>query len=379
MPANPSASPQTPQSPTPQSPTSSPAPLPLAALHRQLGATLSPFGGFEAPHSYGDVAAEYRALGEGVAWVDRSWIGRLELTGADRARLLGGLMTCDVKGLAAGRGSYGFFTGKQGKILADAVVLALEDRLWLELPPGRARAIGDHIRKYIIADQVEVLPLADMLPVSILGPQAEERLAPLGSLPEAPGGTLATALRRTTLLGTEVCCVRSPVAGLPALTLWVSASIARPFLDDLLERTGIAAAGWQALEMHRVAAGVPAFGHDFDEDHFPQESGREAEGVDYAKGCYLGQEVVARIHYRGGVNRAMCRLRFEGAPPPAGSALTLESQPVGTVGSVAIPPGAEPLGLAVIHRRGFAPEAHLETATGGRALVTQVLGEIKTE
>ncbi len=308
--------------------------------------------------------------------MDRGWISRLELSGADRGRLLGGLTSCDVKGLETGHGVYGFFTGPQGKILADVAVLALEDRLWLELPPGLAATIRDHVKRYIIVDQVEVLPLDETLPISLIGPSAREILAPFGELPsdDESGPTL----RLTRLFGTELQCVCHRIAGLPALTLWIGGSAAGGFMDELLAQTSLAAAGWRALEARRIAAGVAAFGSDFTGDHFPQESGREAEGVSYTKGCYLGQEVVARIHYRGGVNRAMCRLRFDSTAPDPGTALTLDGKELGQVGSaVALPGSGELLGLAVIHRQGAAVGTRLEMANGAHAEVTAVLTELK--
>ena len=123
------------------------------------------------------LAEEMGALREGCGLVDRSWIGRLELRGADRQRLLNGLVTCDAKRLAPGDGAYGFFTGPQGKILADVAVLAFADRLWLELPAGRGEAIAAHLGKYVLADRVEVGPLEDMLPITLVVPRAEAVLA----------------------------------------------------------------------------------------------------------------------------------------------------------------------------------------------------------
>src|ERR1700731_421080 len=101
----------------------------------------------------------YQALRHGCGLADRSSAGRLELLGADRQRFLNAYVTCDVKGLAAGPGAYGFFTGPQGRILADVAVLAHGDRLWLELPPGQAGPIAEHLKKYLIADRVEMRPL----------------------------------------------------------------------------------------------------------------------------------------------------------------------------------------------------------------------------
>src|SRR5206468_3442288 len=174
--------------------------LPLAALHRRLGAELAVLDdGSEVPLRYRPLAQEMRTLREGCGLCDRSWMGRLELTGADRQRLVHGLVTCDVKELAPGGGAYGFFTEKQGKVLTDFAALALADRLWLELPAGREEAIAGHLRKYILADRVEVMALADMLPLTLLGPRAAavlgEAAASLAARPWAHG--------RAAVLGSE--------------------------------------------------------------------------------------------------------------------------------------------------------------------------------
>src|SRR5690242_20277098 len=99
-------------------------------------------------------AEEYQALREGCGLADRSGMGRLEILGADRHRFLNAYVTCDIKELAPGEGAYGFVTSHQGRILSDVVVTALEDRLWLLLPPGQDEAVSKHLKKYILADRV---------------------------------------------------------------------------------------------------------------------------------------------------------------------------------------------------------------------------------
>src|SRR5215203_4960387 len=113
---------------------------------------------------------EYQALRAGCGLADLSEMGRLEILGPDRLRFLNAYVTCDVKGLAPGEGAYGFFTNPQGRILSDAVVLAHEDRLWLQVAAGQAEAIASHLKKYILADRVEVRGLDDMLPLCLVGP-----------------------------------------------------------------------------------------------------------------------------------------------------------------------------------------------------------------
>jgi folate-binding protein YgfZ len=307
---------------------------------------------------------EYRALREGCGLADRSAMGRLEILGADRHRFLNAYVTCDVKSLAPGEGSYGFVTSHQGRILSDFVVTALEDRLWLLLPPGQDEAVAKHLRKYILADRVEVLPLADMLPVTLLGPRAAEAL---GDAVLPPPGEWRHI--RSRVHGTEVELQRSGRLGAEAYTLWVSASIAKPLIEGLLEDPAVRRVGAEALEVLRAEAGIPRFGQDFGPENFPQETGAE-EAVSYTKGCYLGQEVVARIHYRGGVQKTLRKLVFDGPTPAPGTPLLYDGRAAGAATTVVEPPApGRAIGLAILHRRAAEPGTRLEVQGGGVAEV----------
>jgi len=314
-----------------------------------------------------DLLDDYRALTTGCALFDRSSsVDRLEVLGADRQRFLNAYVTCDVKPLAAGDGAYGFLTSAQGRILSDLAVLVHPDRLWLEAGSGQEEAVADHLRKYVIVDRVEIRPLGDMTPLTLIGPRAAEILgSPLdGEWKHA----------RAMVDGTEVTLQRTGRLGAPAFTLWVSASIAPHLEAGLLARDGVRQIGPEALEVLRVEAGIPRFGQDFGPDNFPQETGDES-AVSYTKGCYLGQEVVARIHYRGGVQKALRRLVFEGPAKP-GSGLLFEGREVGTATSVVRSLAAEgegrTIGLGIIHKRGAEPGTRLEVAEGGTAVVAAI-------
>lgn len=312
------------------------------------------------------ITEEYHALREGCGLARRVSVGRLEVLGADRLRFLNAYLTCDVKGLAPGEGAYGFFTNPKGGILSDAVVLALEDRLWLQLPPGQEQAIAGHLRKYILADRVEVRGLEDMQPLFLVGPGATDALG--GAEMPSPGDWRHLRAR---VHGTEVELQRAGRMGTEAWALWVSASIRDPLVETLLDWPGVTTVGSEALEILRVEAGIPRFGRDFGSENFPQETGAE-EAVSYTKGCYLGQEVVARIHYRGGVQKVLRGLVFE-APPAPGTPLLFEGREVGTVtsavDSIAL---GRPAGLAIVHRRGAEPGTRLNLPDGGTAEVREL-------
>ncbi len=324
---------------TTSSPTSA-HPLLLASLHERLGAVFTSFDGTSAPAHYGSVAEEYRALREGCGVADRSWAGLLEITGKDRQRFLNAYITCEVKDLTPGQGAYGFFTSPQGRILSDVVVLTLEDRFWLEVGPGREETIAAHLQKYILADRVEVRPLEGVLLVTLVGPSAEEIL---GTSPQS-----------------DAKIQKSGRFGAPAWTLWTPAVEAEALVERLIER-GARPVGTEALEVLRTEAGIPRFGRDFGPDNFPQETGEE-EAVSYTKGCYLGQEVVARIHYRGGVQKTLRGLVFEpGTGPGPGVQLLSEGRQAGiattVVQSIAL---GRPVGLGILHKRAAEPGTRLQ-------------------
>ncbi len=322
----------------------------------------------EAVAGYAAPDSEAAALAAGAGLYDRSHVGRLELVGADRQRFLHGLVSCDVKALAPGQGAYGFFTTAQGKVLADVTVLAFADRLWLELPAGLGATITGHLEKYLIADRVELLPLADMLPLTLLGPRAEEVLAAETAVPAE-----LYLHQRAAVGGIEVELVRNEIAGLPAFTLWTSASVATLLLEDLRGRPGVTLVGGEAVERARVLAGVPAFGREFGAEHFPQETGCEELAVSYTKGCYLGQEVIARIHYRGKANHLMRRLWLDAATAAAeGAALLLDGQAVGRLGPVVRLADGRCTALAVVHRRAGEPGARLAVEGGGEAELAEL-------
>jgi len=323
--------------------------------------------------------ADYEALRHGCGLADRSAGGRLALLGADRQRFLNGQVTCDVKVLAPGEGAYGFFTSHQGKILADVAVLILEDRLWLELPPGRAEEIAAHLRKYVIVDRVEVLPLDDYRVLTLAGPRAAEVLHNLApdlpgppELPEHPWSHSPFAE-----LGGGVRLVRQAGLGVIAWSLWTPAELTEELTTRLLAVPGVRPVGPRALELVRTEAGIPLYGRDFGGDNFPQESGLEEQAVSYTKGCYLGQEVVARIHYRGGVHKGLAGLVFPAGLPPAGAKLLLEEKEVGTVTTAVESPAlGRVIGLAILNHRAAEPGTRLTVvpeagsgASGGPAEV----------
>ena len=331
------------------------------ALHGQLGGEWRDEGGRRVPIRYGATGDDHRALLDGRALAWRPWLDVVELTGADRRRFLHGYVTSDVQGLDDGASAYGFVTSHQGRVLADLTVLAAPDRLVLELPAGSAERVAAHLGKYVIADRVEIRPRPDLHALTLFGAAAEA----------AAGAALSpgeNSVVEETVLDTPVLADRRAVHGMPSVTLWVQADRAAELFQRLLEAgrpADLAPVGLAALEIRRVELGVPRFGRDFGADHFPQETGLEERAVSYTKGCYLGQEVIARIHYRGQANRVMRGLLLEGEAPPDGTEVSFEGRPLGTLSSaVESPVMGTAIALAVLHRRGAEPGTRVQLPVG---------------
>ncbi len=289
----------------------------------------------------------------------------LDLVGPDARRFLNGYVTCDTKSLPAGRLTRGFLTALKGQVLADFDLLAFDDRLRLRLPEGASESIAAHLGKYLLADRVELVPQPGLERWTLRGPAAPALVAGAGWPPPAPGEHGSAPVEAATLR-----LARMERGGPPRFELWGEAAALAAGLERL--RAG-APESWrvgsaEALEVARIEAGELAFGVDFGIDAFPQESGDDG-AISFTKGCYLGQEVVARIHYRGGVQRIGRGLRFESGPPPVGTALLHDGREAGRLTSRALSPRCGPIGLALLHRRIGEPPVEIGVEGGGRATV----------
>ncbi len=327
---------------------------PIRGIQDRLGAARGELAGREVVLDYGDLDAEARALREGVGWYELPGRELLEMSGEDRQRFLNGLVTCEVKELVPGQGTYGFVTSPKGKILADLRVLAADDRFLLSVPAGTGEEMAAHLGKYIIVDRVEIRQVPAPLVLQWSGPCALEVLAAVGGPSEAPElgahGILELAG------GTARWLREADRAGFPRWSLWLPAAAAAAGLEAILDRSRDPeprAVGQRVVERARILAGEPRFGVDFGPENLPQETGL-TEAVSFTKGCYLGQEVVARIHYRGGVNRFLRGLALDaavGETPELPSSVELEGREVGRLTSYSPAADGRHLGLGILHKR----------------------------
>jgi len=311
------------------------------------------------------------ALTNRAGWIDRSDRHRLDVTGPDRAKFLHNLTTNDVKRLAVGRGHEAFVTSPQGKTLGYVSLLAAEDSILVRTDPGGLAGVLPHFQKYGIFDDVT---MADAGPRTfeyhLAGPLAGDLLGRLGGeLP--PRDDLAH--RATTLAGRAVRVVRESPTGFAGLTLIGDRADAAPVAAALTE-AGAAPVAPATFEALRIEAGTPAFGRDVMPETLPQEVGRDARAINFVKGCYLGQETVARLDALGHVNKILRGLSLDAGPvPPPGTPLHFDGKRIGAITSAAFSPRlGRPVALAYVRVAQAAPGVTLQAMTEDGAIVATV-------
>ena len=264
----------------------------------------------------------------GLVWADRSDRERLVISGPDRAKFLHNLCTNDVKRLAVGSGCEAFVTSPQGRTLGLITILAREDSLLILADPGGLEFILPHFEKYGVFDDVAFSDeRGSTYEIHVAGEQSAAWLTLLGA--PSPGERELDHVSASLGGSFEVVARESPL-GLPGFTL-IGPVENRPSLLTGLDRGPLAG---DATEGLRVEAGTPRFGRDFTVDNLPQEVGRDAQAISFVKGCYLGQETVARLDALGHVNKILRGLDVRtGQVPEPGTALTVGGQPAGVVTS----------------------------------------------
>ena len=336
------------------------------ALHAHLAARGAAHGddrGVALPLRFGDPAVEYRALREAAAVVDLGFRTIVAATGDDRAAFLQGMLTNDVAGLAPGAGCRALLLTIQGRVVADVRVVATPEALLLDVDVRVRDACVAALEKLVIADDVTLAAPAD--PVTLIGV-------------EGPG---AAALLDVTLDdgahvvrpvdGVDVRVVRASEVGGPGLVLHVPASAAPRVWDALVAR-GAVPCGMEAVEGRRVEVGVPRIGLDMDEQVLALEVPVE-DAISSSKGCYLGQEVIARGTARGHVNRRLTPLLLEGPLPPHDAPLVRDGKEVGRLTTVAHAFGlGAPVALGFVRREHREPGTELAVRAGHAVTLARV-------
>jgi len=338
--------------------------LALNDLHRSEGARLREISGWLVPADYGDVVAEHGAVMTGAGMVDRSMLGKATVTGRDRAAFLQGMLSNDVKALQPGEGCPAAFLDAVGKVVSLLVVYVLPDRLLLELPVGSTEKFLQAIDKFLISEKAEFESSDDAYAIlSLQGPKAGEVLA------RASGAAFHLAPyahAEVTMGGAAVRVMRRAEAVTPGFHCWVASEGARAVWKALHE-AGALPVGAAAADVLRLEAGIPVYGVDVDEGVILPETRLDAL-VSYTKGCYIGQETVARVKYRGHINRGLSGVVLDGETVPShGDAILAEDKEVGRVTSAArsITLG-KPIAIGYVRREHFEPGSAVSVKSGER-------------
>jgi folate-binding protein YgfZ len=295
----------------------------LHEFHHALFARFAELNGEEIVADYGDAPAEYTALRETAGVLDLRFRSRICLVGNDRARFLHGQVTNDVKKLRAGEGCYSALTTAKGKMESDLNIYALADELLLDFEPGLTGKISQRLEKFIVADDVQIVDAAPHYGLlSVQGTKAENVIHNLNLFSEIPAKPFVSVKISDATLG-EIYLMNRARLGTSGFDLFVPNNSLGAVMDKLVaaaKAIGGRACGWMAFETARIEAGIPRFGVDMDETNIPLECGIESRAVSYNKGCYIGQEVINRIHTIGHVTRELRGLRLA---DPAGAGVPL--------------------------------------------------------
>jgi folate-binding protein YgfZ len=339
----------------------------LTVQHNSAEASGTPAPKATAPSDYGDVRGEFQAIISRSGVYDLSSRAKISLTGGDRVRWLNGMVTNNIRDLAPPHGAYAFLLNPQGRILGDLYAYNRGESFLLDTDQSQVEKILAVFDKYIIMDDVEVANVSGQLTaIGIAGPNAWESLRAAGF--EVPA---LERLQFAELTWRQIgmTAVRGDNQSVESFELWLAPDHFEQVRDALV-KAGAKPVGTAALELLRIAAGVPRYGADIRERDLPQETEQE-RALNFTKGCYVGQEIVERIRSRGQVHRKFTGFEVQGQLPASGSKIQAQGKDVGEITSAASLPlasGDRRVALGYIRREAAAPGKQVE-AGGSEALV----------
>jgi len=305
---------------------------PLWALHDARGARWREYHGWEIPAQFTRLEDEYMALQEGCGLVDLSFRGKMRITGRDRHTWLHGQVTQDIKQLADGQVTYATVLTPQGKMVCDMRIFALPDELIIDVPSGTATPIPEYLDHYLIMERAEIEDLTETWALlSLQGPEAP--LAITAVLGDESARLPVWGVKKSEFNHEPLYLARTPQCGEDGFDLMVPAHCAAALCQH---RSALAvhSVGWEALNVRRVEAGIPWWGEELGPNLVPLEA-RLDHAISLNKGCYVGQEIIARIEARGHVNNLLTGFFVVGEHlPERGAEITHDGKKVGTVSTV---------------------------------------------
>lgn len=304
---------------------------------------------------YSSIGAEYDALRDHAAIVDRSHRGRMRFLGEKSGEALTGLVTNDVLSLQPGHGQYGAALSAKGRIVADIRVFAFPGYYLVDTSPRSWTAFASMVKKYV---NPRVSGYRDdsfaTRDIGVFGPEARRIVGAIAHLSaDALAALPYYGHVAATIADTAITVARVPDAGVDGYDLFVPHD-AFDRIWTALVAAGAMPAGASAWDIVRVEAGRPEWGVDIDDSTIPQEANfDELDAISYTKGCYIGQEVVARVHFRGHVNRHLRGLRStkgDGGPPTGAQLIDDSGNHVGDVRSSVVSPRLGAIGIGMVRR-----------------------------
>jgi folate-binding protein YgfZ len=284
------------------------------------------------------IDAEYRLLREEAGRLPRPELRLIEVSGAEGADFLQGQLTNDIEALAPGQGCYAALLDRKGKMRSDMAVLRrADDEILLIVPELAVAEVERHLQMYKIGRDAAVASRDDLAVLSVIGPRTPEALGgvPLGS---------EYSQRELRLAERDVLAVTSATGA-----DLIASGEDLVAVAELLEADGAVAVSAEAAAIVRVEVGRPTFGAEMGNETMPQEAGINERAVNFEKGCYVGQETVARLHYKGKPNRHLRRLRSS-EPLEAGAEVRLGERVLGTLGTAVLTPAGDWQALAILRR-----------------------------
>lgn len=352
------------------------APSPVEPVLSDLGAVLEVYGDPSLRASLAQtiegMELEYASLRRGAAVFDEPHAAILELTGSDRLDFLNRMLTQDLRDMAPGDLRAGFWLNRKGRIVADLRVMHFDARTWLEMDIHVAETTRATLEEFLFTEDVSISLRPDLHRLSVHGPDASRIVAQALGCAEGDMPGPAQCREIQTPEGGVVVAHES-LTGEAGLAL-VMAREAATAIHARLREGGARPAGWQALNIARIEAGVPRFLIDFAQDALPAETGFLDERVSFTKGCYLGQEVVARMHALGHPRRVLRALRLASDNPDAlllpdaGTPLTRDGKEVGHITSATLSPmlSRAPIALGMVRWGAHEPATVLDLDIDGQ-------------
>ena len=323
--------------------------------------------------SDGDPVLEHQVVRKQAGLIDQSHRGKLRLKGKDRTEFLHGMVTNDIQKLTPGNGLYAVFTTDKAKMLADARVYCLPDALWIDLEPEVTGKIYKHLDKYTLASDVTIENLTETQGLlSVYGPSSSEIITQLIAPASPPPKEYSTTSAAPD--GVSILVARNEITGEVGYDLYIPMDRLAVIWNRLLQiggPHGLKPVGLDALNSLRIEAGIARYGLDMDESNFPMEAGLEAKAISYTKGCYIGQETIARADAQGQMNKRLMGLELAGeSVPKKGQSIQArpespgaEGRVVGTVtGSIKSPTLEKVIAMGYLHRDFIKPGSEVSIA-----------------